>query len=130
MALISKLRFQCCQAELKVNGFFSKLMWLAVRLHPVISAQRKIEGRNFEIRKNVLRYDDVMNSQREIIYGQRSKVLQGEDVSESVRTMIHDSITGNATLYLGGETPFGPAYIGLGYSGSGVANLFLFIGTP
>ena len=67
------------------------------------SAQKKLEARNFSIRKNVLQFDDVMNSQREIIYGQRSKVLQGEDVSESVRTMIHDSITGNATLYLGGE---------------------------
>ena len=67
------------------------------------SAQKKLEARNFSIRKNVLQFDDVMNSQREIIYGQRGKVLQGEDVSDSVRSMIHDSITGNATLYLGGE---------------------------
>ncbi|MDL2295139.1 preprotein translocase subunit SecA, partial [Ruminococcaceae bacterium OttesenSCG-928-D13] len=52
------------------------------------SAQRKIEGRNFDARKNVLRFDDVMNSQREIIYGQRQQVLGGEDVSESVRTMV------------------------------------------
>ena len=51
------------------------------------SSQRKIEGRNFQIRKNVLQYDDVMNRQREIIYGQRSKVLDGEDVSESLRSM-------------------------------------------
>ncbi|MEG1407389.1 MAG: SEC-C metal-binding domain-containing protein, partial [Ruthenibacterium sp.] len=67
------------------------------------SAQKKLEARNFSIRKNVLQFDDVMNSQREIIYGQRNKVLQGEDVSESVRTMVHDSITDNATLYLGGD---------------------------
>ena len=45
------------------------------------SAQKKLEGRNFEIRKNVLKYDDVMNQQREIIYGQRRKVLDGEDIS-------------------------------------------------
>ena len=51
------------------------------------SSQRKIEGRNFQIRKNVLQYDDVMNRQREIIYSQRSKVLDGEDVSESLRSM-------------------------------------------
>ena len=43
------------------------------------SAQRKIEGRNFGIRKNVLQFDDVMNKQREIIYAQRNKVLDGED---------------------------------------------------
>ena len=68
-------------------------------------AQKKLEARNFSIRKNVLQFDDVMNSQREIIYGQRNKVLQGDDVSESVRTMMHDSIVENATLYLGGDTP-------------------------
>ena len=54
------------------------------------SSQRKIEGRNFQIRKNVLQYDDVMNRQREIIYGQRGKVLDGEDVSENIQTMARD----------------------------------------
>ncbi len=44
------------------------------------SAQKKLEGRNFAIRKNVLKYDDVMNQQREIIYGQRRMVLDGEDI--------------------------------------------------
>ncbi|MEG0541403.1 MAG: preprotein translocase subunit SecA, partial [Angelakisella sp.] len=48
------------------------------------SSQSKIEGRNFQIRKNVLQYDDVMNRQREIIYGQRKKVLDGEDVSNNI----------------------------------------------
>ncbi|MFV0351636.1 MAG: preprotein translocase subunit SecA [Oscillospiraceae bacterium] len=67
------------------------------------SAQRKIEARNFEMRKNVLRFDDVMNSQREIIYGQRQQVLSGEDVSESVRNMVRDSIDANVALYCGGE---------------------------
>ena len=44
-----------------------------------------------------------MNSQREIIYGQRGKVLRGEDVSENVHTMIHESIAANAQLFLAGE---------------------------
>ncbi len=69
------------------------------------NAQRKIEGRNFEARKNVLRFDDVMNSQREIIYGQRQQVLAGQDVSESVGTMVRDSIAANVALYCGGEEP-------------------------
>ncbi len=56
------------------------------------SSQRKIEGRNFQIRKNVLQYDDVMNRQREIIYGQRRKVLDGEDLQESIRTMAGELV--------------------------------------
>lgn len=67
------------------------------------NAQKKLETRNFSIRKNVLQFDDVMNSQREIIYGQRGKVLRGEDVSENVHTMIHESIAANAQLFLAGE---------------------------
>lgn len=64
------------------------------------SSQSKIEGRNFQIRKNVLQYDDVMNRQRETIYGQRKKVLDGEDISESVQTMIADMITATVGRYL------------------------------
>ena len=69
------------------------------------SAQKKLEARNFSIRKNVLQFDDVMNSQREIIYSQRQKVLAGEDVSGNVHTMMHESITETASLYLGGDNP-------------------------
>ena len=67
------------------------------------NAQKKLEARNFSIRKNVLQYDDVMNSQREIIYGQRQKVLAGEDVSANVHDMVTKSIEGNARLFLSGE---------------------------
>ena len=59
------------------------------------SAQRKIEGNNFSTRKHVLQYDDVMNKQREVIYGERRKVLEGEDLKEGVITMI-DSIINRA----------------------------------
>ncbi len=51
------------------------------------NAQKRVEGRNFSIRKNVLQYDDVMNQQRELIYSQRRRVLEGEDVSESILDM-------------------------------------------
>lgn len=67
-------------------------------------AQKKLEARNFGIRKNVLQFDDVMNSQREIIYGQRGKVLRGEDVSQNVRTMIHECIEANVGVFLTGDT--------------------------
>lgn len=56
------------------------------------TAQKRVEAMNFETRKNVLRYDDVMNKQREIIYGQRRRVLMGEDVSDSIKTMIYGTI--------------------------------------
>ena len=54
----------------------------------VESAQKKVEGKNFSIRKNVLNYDDVMNTQREIIYKQRREVLDGENLKESILHMI------------------------------------------
>lgn len=64
------------------------------------SSQKKIEGRNFSIRKNVLNYDDVMNKQREIIYDQRSKVLDGEDLHEYIIKMIKDLITDTSLQYM------------------------------
>ena len=57
----------------------------------VESAQKKVESRNFSIRKHVLSYDDVMNTKRELIYTQRREVLDGEDVSESIQNMIRES---------------------------------------
>ena len=54
----------------------------------VESAQKKVEGRNFSIRKNVLKYDDVMNAQREIIYKQRRQVLDGENLKDNILNMI------------------------------------------
>ena len=64
------------------------------------SSQKKVEGRNFAIRKNVLNYDDVMSAQREIIYGQREKVLSGEDIHEYVLKMIRDMISETVDQYL------------------------------
>ncbi len=56
------------------------------------SAQKKVEGNNFDIRKTLLQYDDVINKQREIIYKQRSEVLEGEDLKDQIGDMIRDVI--------------------------------------
>ena len=55
-------------------------------------AQKRIEERNFQIRSHVLKYDDVMNQQRAVIYGQRRKVLMGEDISENIQGRIQGVI--------------------------------------
>ncbi len=67
------------------------------------SAQRKIEGRNFAIRKNVLQYDDVLNRQREIIYGQRNQVLDGDDVKEQIVSMIKQCAENIVSRYINKE---------------------------
>ena len=64
------------------------------------SSQKKVEGQNFSIRKNVLNYDDVMNTQREIIYKQRAQVLDGEDLHESILKMSEDLIQSTVDSYL------------------------------
>ncbi len=60
----------------------------------IASAQSQVEAQNFEIRKNVLKYDDVMNRQREVIYAERRRVLEGEDLHEQVQHFINDVVTG------------------------------------
>ncbi|RDY22831.1 preprotein translocase subunit SecA [Romboutsia maritimum] len=64
-------------------------------------AQKKVEGKNFGIRKHVLQYDDVMNKQREIIYAERRRVLQGENLQEQIQGMIKSIIEKTANLYTG-----------------------------
>ncbi len=61
------------------------------------SAQSQVESQNFEIRKDVLKYDDVLNRQRLVIYDERRRVLQGENIEEQVRTFIADTIKGYVT---------------------------------
>ncbi len=69
----------------------------------IASSQKKVEGRNFSIRKNVLNYDDVMNTQREIIYKQRAQVLDGEDLHDSILKMMEELVTSVAGQYLAEE---------------------------
>ncbi len=65
----------------------------------VESSQRKVEGRNFGIRKNTLQYDDVMNRQRELIYKQRDMVLDGIDLSDKILNMLESSVDENVAIY-------------------------------
>jgi preprotein translocase subunit SecA len=76
----------------------SKVVTRAIR-----SAQTQVEQQNFEIRKDVLKYDDVMNRQRVVIYGERREVLEGADLHEQIREMVDEVIAG----YVAGETADG-----------------------
>src|SRR6059058_1036763 len=69
------------------------------------SAQTQVEQQNFEIRKNVLKYDEVLNKQRTVIYDERRRVLQGEDLHEELANMIDDVVT----AYVDGATAEGYA---------------------
>lgn len=66
----------------------------------VENAQKKVEGRNFAIRKNVLKYDDVMNAQREIIYAQRRQVLDGENIHDNIVDMIEAVADETVNMYI------------------------------
>ena len=65
------------------------------------NAQRRVEAHNFEIRKHLLEYDNVMNQQREVIYSQRREVLAGQDLKESVKEMIEEQAEGIVDLFCG-----------------------------
>ena len=67
------------------------------------NAQTTVESRNFQSRKSVLEYDDVMNKQRELIYSQRRQVLDGMDIKETVLNMMHTSIGNHVSLAFGGQ---------------------------
>jgi preprotein translocase subunit SecA len=66
----------------------SKMVSNAIR-----SAQTQVEAQNFEMRKNVLKYDDVMNRQRQVVYGERRMVLEGADIQEQVARFVSDTLT-------------------------------------
>ncbi len=66
-------------------------------------AQRRVEEHNFEIRKNVLKYDDVLNKQREVVYDQRREVLEGADISELVREWVDETVEGIVELHTQGD---------------------------
>ncbi len=76
-------------------------------LKMVERAQRGIEGRNFEIRKNVIQYDDVINEQRKIIYAERNRVLDNESVEEEIQKMVKDVISETANKYLVNKDYYG-----------------------
>ena len=65
------------------------------------NAQKRVESRNFQTRKTVLEYDDVMNTQREVIYGQRRKVLDGEDLQSAIENMLNSTVSGLVSGHMG-----------------------------
>lgn len=69
------------------------------------SAQKKVEGNNFAVRRQVLNFDDVMNMQREVIYGQRNQVLDGVDLDATMRKMIDDYFTQQVDFYCASALP-------------------------
>ena len=69
------------------------------------NAQKTVESRNFQARKSVLEFDDVMNKQRELIYGERRKVLDGEDLKEQILGMVDEFVSGTLNTELGGSLP-------------------------
>ena len=64
------------------------------------NAQRKVEGRNFDIRKQLLEFDDVSNDQRKVIYEQRNELLEATDIGETIKTMRYDVITDLISIYI------------------------------
>ncbi len=83
---------------MKTCQFKSKMLSKAVE-----NAQKKVEGRNFTNRKNVLQYDDVMNTQREIIYKQRREVLDGQNLKDSIYNMMNNVATEIVNSYVTDE---------------------------
>ncbi|MDR0821862.1 MAG: preprotein translocase subunit SecA [Oscillospiraceae bacterium] len=77
------------------NGLLSKT---------IESSQKKIEGQHYSARKNVLDFDDVMNQQRKTIYGQRGKVLDGEDVSDNIKEMLQATIDDTVVMFCADES--------------------------
>ena len=70
------------------------------------SAQKKIESNNYGVRKNLLEYDQVMNEQREIIYDERRRVLDGESMREPIYKMITDIVENSVDMVIGDDTPY------------------------
>ena len=92
----------------KVSGMIAKLgvgetepIEAKMLTGQIENAQKRIEGRNYEIRKNVLQYDDVMNEQRKEIYEQRRQVLEGRDMHDTIATMADKLIDAAVALYCG-----------------------------
>jgi preprotein translocase subunit SecA len=101
MRLFNSARVEAIMTRLNIPDdvpIESKIVSNAIR-----SAQHQVEQQNFEIRKNVLKYDEVLNRQRQVIYAERRKVLEGEDLHDQIRRMIDEVVSG----YVAGATSEG-----------------------
>jgi preprotein translocase subunit SecA len=95
----------------RVSSIMDRLKWpedepIAARMvtRAVESAQRQIEELNFERRKNILKYDDVMNTQRQVIYGERHKILNGADFKEEALNFVTEVLSGTVAQWTGDKT--------------------------
>ncbi|HEY1127094.1 MAG TPA: preprotein translocase subunit SecA, partial [Actinomycetota bacterium] len=95
----------------RVSSIMDRLKWpedepIAARMvtRAVESAQRQIEELNFERRKNILKYDDVMNTQRQVIYGEREKILNGEDFKEQALDFVTEVVEGTVSQWIDDKT--------------------------
>jgi preprotein translocase subunit SecA len=95
----------------RVSSIMDRLKWpedepIAARMvtRAVESAQRQIEELNFERRKNILKYDDVMNTQRQVIYGEREKILNGEDFKEQAVDFVTEVVEGTVSQWIDEKT--------------------------
>jgi len=95
----------------RVSSIMDRLKWpedepIAARMvtRAVESAQRQIEELNFERRKNILKYDDVMNTQRQVIYGEREKILNGEDFKDQALDFVTEVVAGTVSQWIGDKT--------------------------
>src|SRR5919201_1768103 len=97
-------------ASERIGRIMERLKWpedepIAARMvtRAIESAQKNVEEHNFEIRKNVLKYDEVMNKQREVIYTERRKILQGHDLKEEALDWVGGVVQGNVAQYVSKE---------------------------
>ena len=101
MRLFGGERVQAVMESLKIDEDIP--IENAILTKTIESSQRKIESRNYQIRKSVLDFDDVMSQQRMTIYSQRTKVLDGDDISDSIKSMIRESIQENVDMFCQGD---------------------------
>jgi preprotein translocase subunit SecA len=94
----------------RIESIMNRLKWpedepITARIvsRAIENAQKQVEGVNFERRKNVLKYDEVMNTQRTIVYGDRGKILRGEDLHDRALDMVAQVIEGTVAQYVSGE---------------------------
>ena len=97
MRLFAGDRIQNIMARFKVPE--DQPMEAGILTKQIENAQKKVEEQNFVMRKNVLKYDDVMNKQRTVIYKQRREVLEGQDLSDEVRQWIDEVVEQNVDTF-------------------------------
>src|SRR5213082_3579311 len=94
----------------RISGIMNRLKWpddepitAKIVSRAIESAQKQVEGVNFERRKNVLKYDEVMNTQRQVIYEERRKILEGRDLREDALEMVQEILQATAAQFVSAD---------------------------